>query len=80
MTPAIIREDVIYDYSCAAPFFREAGAIVDMCMMVFGLTTLFFTRLSRHSDSTPGGRRVPLRAHDCRAFRTVQAALQIATS
>ena len=38
---------------------------------------------SRHSESTPDRRRIPLCVHDytdCREFRTVQEALQTATA
>ena len=35
---------------------------------------------SRHSDSTPDSKRVPLCVHDYRAFRTMQAALQTTTA
>ena len=60
---------------------REEMAIVDICVVVFGSIALFhWMSVSRHSESTPDSRRVPLCVHVHRAFRTVQAALQTAAA
>ena len=47
--------------SCAATcqIAREDGAIIDICMVVFGSVALFSLHArGRHSDSTPDSRRV----------------------
>ena len=84
MQQAIIR-DVVSQLCCTfRQAVREEMAIVDICMVFicsiapFSLRT--YTSASRHSDSTPGSRRVPLCVHDYRAFRTVQAVLQTAAA
>ena len=52
-------------------------AIVGSCVVVFGSVARFSLHVaSRHSDSTPDSRRVPLSVHDYRAFYTVQTAPQ----
>ena len=60
---------------------REDGAIIDICMVVFGSIALFFTACPRvvtlTALQTAG---VFVCAHDYRAVRTVQAALQTATA
>ena len=56
-------------------------AIVDFCMVVLGSIAVFSLHVaSRHSDSTPDSRGVPLCVHDYRALCTVQAALQTVTA
>ena len=63
MTPAIIR-DVVPQLCCTSlsQTVRGDTAIVDICVEAFGSITLFslHVRESRHSDSTPDSRRVPL--------------------
>ena len=82
MPPAIIRDGVSQLCGTFCQTFWEDMAFVDTCMMGFWFDCSFLTPYpaSRHSDSTPDSRRVPLCVHDYLAFHTVQAALQTATA
>ena len=85
MTPAIARDvgGIIAVLHLLSD--RQDMAIVDICM-VFISVRWFFFHCSSASRSycmiapQTAGRRVPLCVHDCRAFRTVQAALQTSTA
>ena len=70
--------------SCAALFVRQSGKTWRLLIEVWRfLVLLLFVHsmpASRHSDSTPDSKRVPLCVHDYRAFRTVQTAFHTATA
>ena len=64
---------------------REDMAIVDVdvdvrMVILVSIAPFHCMPASRRSDSTPGSRRLPLCAHDYRALRAVEAALQTATA
>ena len=82
MTPAMIGDAVSSPCCSFCQTVREDTAIVDTRMVVFEFRFALFPCMSagRHSDSTPGSRRVPLCVHDSRLFLTEQAALQTATA